>query len=115
MTLKRGLYFAAVLLIAFALVGCERTKIGDITADPGRYLKKDVNVAGEVTQSIGLLGKGIYQIDDGSGRLWVLANGRGVPSKGAKVGVRGHITPTVTFMGVNYATVLRESDRRAGD
>jgi hypothetical protein len=115
MSLKKLSYFASVVVIALTLGGCERTKIGDITADPGRYTTKDVNVAGQVTQSIGVLGKGIYQIDDGTGRLWVLANGRGVPSKGAKVGVKGHITPTVTFLGVNYATVLRETARRAGD
>ena len=114
MMAKRISYFTTVLIFGFILVACERTKIGDITADPGRFMNKEVNVAGEVTQSIGFLGKGIYQVDDGTGRLWVLANGRGVPSKGAKVGVKGRVTPTVTFMGVNYATVMRESDRRSG-
>ncbi len=115
MTRKRIPRFAAVLIFGLLLIGCERTKIGDITADPGRFMKKDVNVVGQVTQSIGFLGKGIYQIDDGTGKLWVLVNGRGVPSKGARVGVKGHISPTVTFMGINYATVMQETDRRAGD
>ena len=71
-------------------------------------------VVGTVTQSIGALGKGIYQVDDGTGRLWVVASTRGVPSKGAKVGVKGHIMPTVTFLGINYATVLEENERRRG-
>jgi hypothetical protein len=113
MTAKRISYFLTVLVMGFALVACERTKIGDVTADPGRFMNKEVNVAGQVTQSIGFMGKGIYQIDDGTGRLWVLANGRGVPSKGAMVGVKGRVTPTVTFMGVNYATVMRETDRKS--
>jgi len=115
MTSKRIPYFAAVLIFGFLLIACERTKIGDITADPGRYMKKDVNVAGEVTQSIGILGRGIYQLDDGTGKLWILVNGRGVPSKGARVGAKGHISPTVTFLGINYATVMQETNRRAGD
>ena len=115
MKAKRVPYLAAVLMLGLLLVACERTGIGDITADPGRFMKKEVSVAGEVTQSIGFFGRGIYQLDDGTGKLWVLANGRGVPSKGARVGVKGHITPTVTFMGINYATVMRETDRRAGD
>jgi hypothetical protein len=115
MNTKKIVYFVIVLAMSLALVACERTKIGDITADPGRYMKKEVSVAGRVTQSIGVLGKGIYQVDDGTGNLWVLANGRGVPSKGAHVGVKGHITPTVTFMGTNYATVMRESDRRSAE
>lgn len=115
MTAKRAAYFVIVLAMGLALVACERTKISEINADPGRFMDKEVNVAGQVTQSIGFMGKGIYQIDDGTGRLWVLANGRGVPSKGARVGVKGRISPTVTFMGMNYATVMRETDRRAGE
>jgi len=115
MNTKRIVHFVAVLAVGLALAACKQTKIGDITADPGRYKDKEVAVAGQVTQSIGVLGKGIYQIDDGTGKLWVLANSRGVPSKGAHVGVKGHITPTVTFMGTNYATVMRESDRRSGE
>ena len=113
MTVKKISYFLTVLVMGFVLVACERTKISDITADPGHFMDKEVNVAGEVTQSIGFMGKGIYQIDDGTGRLWVLANGRGVPGKGAMVGVKGRVTPTVTFMGVNYATVMRETDRKS--
>jgi RecJ-like exonuclease len=113
MNTKRIAYFITVLVFGLLLVACERTRIGDITSDPGRFMNKEVSVAGHVTQSIGFLGKGIYQVDDGTGKLWVLAENRGVPSKGAMVGVKGRVTPTVTFMGINYATVMRESDRRA--
>ena len=114
MNAKRIAHLITVLTLGCLLVACERTKISAITADPGQFMNREVNVAGEVTQSIGFLGKGIYQVDDGTGRLWVLVNTRGVPSKGAKVGVKGRVTPTVTFMGVNYATVMRETDRRSG-
>jgi hypothetical protein len=114
MKAKKLCYFTAVLIMGFALIACERVKIGDINADPGRFMNKEVAVAGTVTQSIGAFGKGIYQVDDGTGRLWVLANSRGVPSKGAKVGVKGHISQSVTFLGINYATILQESDRRRG-
>jgi len=41
-----------------------------------------------------------------------VANVHGVPSKGARVGVKGHVKPTVTFLGINYATVMEETDRR---
>jgi len=114
MSAKRIVYFIAILMMGLALVACERVKIGDINADPGRFMNKEVAVAGTVTQSIGALGRGIYQVDDGSGRLWVLSNGRGVPSKGAKIGVKGRVSQSVIFMGINYATVLQESDRRRG-
>jgi hypothetical protein len=111
---KRIAYFVTLVALGVALVACERVKIGDINADPGRFINKEVAVAGTVTQSIGALGQGVYQVDDGTGRLWVLSNGRGVPSKGAKIGVKGQVTQSVTFLGINYATVLRETDRRRG-
>ena len=114
MTPRRVCYFVAVLIMGLSLVACDKVKIGDITADPGRYMNKEVGVVGTVTQSIGVLGRGVYQVDDGTGRLWVFSNSRGVPSKGAKVGVKGHIMPTVTFLGINYATVMQESNRSAG-
>ena len=112
--MKRVVYFIVVLALGLSMAACERVNIGDLNADPGRFFNKEVAVGGIVTQSIGALGKGIYQVDDGTGRLWVLAISRGVPSKGARVGVKGHIVPTVTFLGTNYATVLQESDRRRG-
>ena len=99
-------------IFCLCLAACEREKISDINADPGRYQGKVVNIEGEVTQSIGALGKGVYQISDGTGKLWVYSDTRGVPTRGAQVGVRGSVMPTFTFLGINYATVLRESDRR---
>src|SRR5215510_822452 len=113
MNSKQILLAILALTAVLGLSACERTKIGDINADPGRFVGKEVNVAGKVTQSVGFLGKGIYQVDDGTGQLWVLADVRGVPSRGARVGVRGNITPTVTFLGTNYATVMKERERRS--
>jgi hypothetical protein len=112
MHVKRALYLTAGLVIGLFLAACEQQRISQINADPGRYMNKEVAVVGHVTQSIGAFGKGIYQVDDGTGRLWVLANVRGVPSKGAKVGVKGYVKPTITFLGINYATVMEETGRR---
>jgi len=108
---KVGLMILGVIM-GLTLAACEREKISDINADPGRYHGKVVDIAGEVTQSIGALGKGVYQINDGTGSLWVYSDKLGVPSRGAHVGVRGSVLPTFTFLGINYATVLKESDRR---
>ena len=109
----------ALSVAGLALAACERQTISSINADPGRFMNRDINVAGQVTQSIGAsvgnLGGGVYQIDDGTGKLWVFVQGRSLPNKGAYVGARGKMTPTVNFMGVSYPTVLKESDRRAGN
>jgi len=114
---KTVTFIAATILLTLLLTGCERTKIGDITADPGRFRDKEVNIGGEVVTSVGAsimgYGGGVYQISDGTGNLWVYCEHRGVPTKGAHVGVKGRISESVTIMGKNYGTILRESDRRA--
>jgi hypothetical protein len=112
MKMKRLALFVAVLTMGLALVGCERRSIGEINADPGRFMNKEVMVAGTVVQSIGAMGHGVYSVSDGTGTIWVYASSRGVPTKGATVGVKGRVVPTVTFLGINYATVMQETDRR---
>lgn len=113
---KRLTFMAATVLLTLLLTGCERTRIGDITSDPGRYRNKEVNIAGEVVTSMGAsiagFGRGVYEVSDGTGNLWVYSE-TGVPTKGAHIGVRGRISESVTIMGKNYGTILRESDRRA--
>jgi len=112
MTTKRILYSVAVLIVGLLPIACERATISQINADPSRYANREVAVVGHVTQAIGVFNRGIYQIDDGTGALWVLSTHRGVPSKGVRVGAKGHIKPTITFLGVNYVTVMEETDRR---
>ena len=63
-------------------------------------------------RAFGALGNGMYQVDDGTGKIWVLSEGFGVPSKGAKVSVTGNIVQAASFAGVNYSTVLRETQKR---
>lgn len=103
----------ALPFLALILAGCpKRTKIADIKQDPGRYHDKEVILEGEVTQSFGAFGQGIYEIDDGTGQMWVFVEEGNVPSRGAEVKVTGRVTPGVTFAGRNYATVLREKRRK---
>lgn len=100
--------FAAVLL----LTACpSQTTISKINADPARYRNKEVAIVGTVRDSYGALGQGAYEIDDGTGRLWVVTK-RGVPSRGAHVGVKGHVYTGFNFGGRNYGTVIEETDRR---
>ena len=88
--------------------------ISKILADPGRYNNKEVGIAGRVTDSYGALNQGAYEIDDGTGRIWVVTR-RGVPSRGARVGAQGRVYNGFNFGGRNFGTVLEESDRRAKD
>lgn len=100
----------AALLIF--VVACDTTRIGDINRDPARYSSKDITIAGEVVNSFGLLGEGAFELDDGTGRIWVLSGGYGVPSQGARVSVTGRVVSGVTIGGRSLANALKETHRR---
>jgi hypothetical protein len=111
-----------VVLLAGAFVGaaCAARSVNDVMADPGRYRNRDVNVAGEVTESVGVLGKGFFKLQDESGSLWVYTN-RGLPRKGARVESKGTIrdlasidsVPDSVRQAVGSGLLLVESDRKA--
>jgi hypothetical protein len=106
----------SVLLLGLAgllLAGCpHRESIAKINQDPARYAGKEIAIAGRVTDSFGAMGTGVFQIDDGTGTMWVFSKGYGVPGGGAKLGVRGVIQQGFAFGGRNFATILLETERR---
>jgi hypothetical protein len=104
-----------LLVVAGSLIlaACPtRTSIERINRDPGRYVGKEVAIAGHVTTSFGALGSGVFEVDDGTGRMWVFSERYGVPSNGARVGVRGRIEQGFSFGGRSFATIMRETERR---
>jgi len=109
---KKAAGFLALLLGTVLLTACpSQTNISKINADPDRYRGKEVGIAGTVTNSYGAMGVGAYEIDDGTGKIWV-ATKRGVPSRGAQVGMKGYLRNGFNFNGRNYGTVIEETDRR---
>jgi membrane protein implicated in regulation of membrane protease activity len=79
-----------VLMLALLLIACEKKTINQIKADPNRYAQHEVGIEGQVVRSYSVLGKGAYEVDDGTGRLWVVS-GKGVPRTGARIAVKGKI------------------------
>lgn len=110
----RNLIIAAVITVMLVgLLACPgRTSISNITRDPARYSGRDVTVAGHVSDSFGALGAGVFQVDDGTGTIWVYSGSYGVPSNGAKVAVTGRIQQGFSFGGRSFATILRQSQPR---
>jgi hypothetical protein len=105
---------AGLVLLATALLltACpSRQTIARINADPGRYHDKEVAIVGTVTNSYGILDKGVYEVDDGTGRMWVSTT-RGVPTKGTRVGVKGYVYPTLNIGIKNFGVGMEETDRR---
>jgi hypothetical protein len=111
--MKRAL-FAILLTCGMLLIaGCPtQASIGDIQKDPSRYYNKEVTISGTVVNSFGALGSGAYEMDDGTGRMWVVSENYGVPNKGANFHVAGTVVDTVSFAGRSFATALRETQRR---
>lgn len=116
MPISRRISFLSLLLIGtFLFTACpQRESISKVLADPGRYRNKEVGITGTVTDSYGALGVGAYEIDDGTGKIWV-ATQRGVPSRGARVGAKGRVRSGFNLGGRSFATILEESDRRSKD
>ena len=83
---------ALVVVMAGALVSgaCAARSINQVLADPGRYRDHEVKLSGSVVDSYSFVGNGAYQIEDRTGKLWVVSN-RGVPRKGAQVSVKGTV------------------------
>lgn len=104
-----------LLSIAFTvlLAGCRpTTKIADIEKDPGKYTNKDITVAGRVSTSYGAFGSGMFQVDDGSGTMWVYSQNYGIPGNGNKVAVTGRISQGFSFGGRSFAVTLRQTQPR---
>lgn len=114
----KAMLLGLILAVGLFAAACpSRTSIANIESNPSKYYDKEVAVAGTVETSYGLSipiigrGGGIYKVDDGSGSIWVVTE-RSVPSKGARVGVKGRIQNGINYNGKNYGLGLIESDRR---
>jgi len=103
---------AAVSLVAL-LAGCKSsgmpvTSIKALLDDPTRFDKQTVRISGEVTHSLGILGYGAYEVDDGTGKLPVVTQENGAPRDGAKVGVEGEFRAAFTLGNTTVAAIVEK-------
>lgn len=106
--------FASLSLFAAALflMGCPaQTTINQLNGDPERYRSKEVLIIGTVTNSYGAAGYGAYELNDETGKIWVVTK-LGTPSKGARVGAVGKYRQGVNWGGRNFGSALEETDRK---
>jgi hypothetical protein len=109
----RSTVSALLLLSTIFLLGCPpRATIAEINRDPGKYQGKEITVTGTVSDAFGALGSGVFQIDDGTGRLWVFSQTYGIPGSGAKVSVTGRLQQGFSFGGRSFALILRQTRPR---
>src|SRR5687767_3966696 len=102
---KPMIRLAAPLAVVVLLSGCalavRRPSIAELKYNPGRYNDRTVSVEGVVTSSWGipLVPFKLYKIDDGTGEVTVISQNGRVPSKGARVRVKGRVKDVGTFGG----------------
>ena len=101
-----------LLIVIFLLSGCGfHTSISRIKYDPQKYEGKRVSIKGKVVETAGIpfIQKGIYQVSDGSGKIWVVSQERR-PSRGEKVTVNGKIKTGFSIRNQTFGTVIVEGN-----
>ena len=112
LVLKKVVVFVVLIGATLLFTSCHsQANVARINANPARDRGKEVGIVGTVTNSYGAMGTGAYEIDDGTGRIWV-ATRRGVPARGSRIGAKGYVHNGFTFGGRSYGTVVEETDRR---
>lgn len=104
----------ASLAIAALSCGCEKTNISDILKNPVPFEGNAVTIAGKVAESAPASMPLAYEVDDGTGQLWVVTDKAVLPPKGSQVVVSGLVISSSSQGPFNLPTVLQET-KRYGD
>jgi hypothetical protein len=99
---------------SFALADPAMTDIGTVKPD---NRGTNVYLKGKVTASAPLLGSGAYQLEDKTGKVWVLTNEK-LPQQGEEIAIEGQveyqeISIEQRNMGELYIVQVKQLDRTA--
>jgi hypothetical protein len=104
------IYFEVLAISSlWLLTGCPKQSIADVNRNPARFSGRQIVVAGRVNDAFGALGTGVFQIDDGTGSLWVFCQTCSIPGKGTQITVAGRVEPNFTFSGRTFPLIMRET------
>ena len=105
---------AMVFALGLMASGCavRAANIGEVKINPGRFVDKTITVEGVVTESWGLplVPYKLYKVDDGTGEITVVSHDDRVPSKGARVKVKGKLQDVATLGGRSLGLHLQQRD-----
>ena len=114
--MKYGNALILLVVIILVTVCASVVHINDIKQRPRDYHDKHITISGTVDDVITLpiLGVGVYQIDDGSGQIWVKPSGD-VPYKGDRVRVSGTVKVGLEISGKTFGLILIEDSPEEQD
>lgn len=105
---------ALILALVFLVSGCSiYPSISKIKDDPQKYEDKKISIKGKVVETIGipLIQNGIFQMDDGTGTIWIVSEKRR-PARGDKVTVKGIVKTGFSFNERSFGTVIIEAEKK---
>ena len=105
--------FLTITCLLIIIVSCaSMIRIRYIEERPRDFHDKQVTLIGYVDKVITLpiLGIGVYQLDDGTGKIWVKPAGD-APYKGKRVTVTGVIKVGLTISGKTFGLILIEKKK----
>jgi len=110
---RAGRNLLLLALVALGLGACAPTvRIRDLLDQPQRYDGRTVKVEGTVTRSAGVFGTGAYQVDDGTGSIYVITQGQGVPREGARTKAKGVFRSVFSLAGRTIAAIVQGDQSR---
>jgi hypothetical protein len=105
---RLALMLSLVAVMSACAVSLRSPHVTDLQHNPGRYQNHTVSIEGVVTTSWGVPRASYYKVDDGTGELTVVSQGLQVPSRGARVRVRGRVDDVAVLGGRAFGLHLRE-------
>ena len=108
-SLMLGLLVAASALGGACASMGERS-ISEVQTNPGKFHDKTVTVEGVVTTSFGIpfVPFKVFRVSDGSAEMLVISDDDRMPTKNARVRVRGEVNEFALIGGKSYGLHLRE-------
>ena len=102
----------ALVTLGAGACAARSASVGEVKVNPGRYIDRSISIEGVVTESWGipLVPYKLYKVDDGTGEITVVTDDDRIPSKGARVRVRGKLQDIATLGGRTLGLHLRQED-----
>ena len=106
-------FFALICLVIIIISCASFIKISDIKERPRKFHDKQITLSGYVDNVVTLpvLGVGVYQLDDGTGKIWIKPAGE-APYKGERLKIIGTIKVGLTISGKTFGLILIEEKKK---
>lgn len=100
----------AVAALSGACASMGERSISEVKTNPGKFHDKTVTVEGVVTTSFGIpmVPFKVFRVSDGTEEMLVISDSSRLPSKNARVRVRGEVKEVGVFGGRSFGLHLRE-------